>query len=100
MAKVKANRLEDGAFKNILDDLDNFGEALEKHPMEFENFKSIISKLTDNNPQNSQVAQWIIQDITQNAKEFTGKKLSIEIKVRNIDQNIASIDVATNEILH
>ncbi len=57
-----------GAFKNILDDLDNFGKALEKHPIEFENFKSIISKLTDNNPQNSQAAQWIIQDITQNAK--------------------------------
>lgn len=94
MAKVKASRLEDGAFKNILDDLDNFGEALEKHPIEFENFKSIISKLTDNNPQNSQAAQWIIQDITQNAKEFTGKKWKFEQVVVNSQNNNSYIDLA------
>ncbi|WP_212906261.1 hypothetical protein [Capnocytophaga stomatis] len=98
LARVRASRLEDGAFKNILDNLDSFGKELEKYPIEFDNFKNIISKLTDKNPQNSQAAHWILQDITQNAKEFSGKKLSIEFKVINSDKNISYIDVATDDV--
>lgn len=50
------------------------------------------------NPQNSQAAHWIIQDITDNADNFVGKKWRIETPVKNSDGNSAYIDVASNEI--
>lgn len=97
-AKVKASRQDDGDFASILDDLDNFGKTMASKPsIEFENFNNIISKLTDNNPQNSQAAHWIIQDITQNANEFVGKKWEIEFKVKNLDGNNAAVDVAARD---
>lgn len=99
LAKVKASRLDEGDFATILDDLDNFGKKMAAEPsIEFDNFKNIISKLTDKNPQNSQAAHWIIKDITDNVDDFVGKKWSIETAVKNSDGNSAYIDVASNEI--
>jgi len=99
LAKVKASRLDEGDFATILDDLDNFGKKMDAEPsIEFDNFKNIISKLTDRNPQNSQAAHWIIKDITDNVNDFVGKKWNIEAAVKNSDGNSAYIDVASNEI--
>lgn len=99
LAKIKASRLDEGDYATILNDLDSFGKKLASEPtIEFENFKNIIGKLTDGNPQNSQAAHWIIQDITDKAKDFVGKKWKIEDMVKNSDGNSAYIDVASADI--
>jgi len=99
ISNIKASKLDDGSFKAIIDDLDAFGKKLvNKSDIEFENFNSLFGKLTDNNTQNSQAAQWIIQDITNNTDDFVGKKWKFEASVTNSDGNIAFIDAASSEI--
>ncbi|MFV0587985.1 hypothetical protein [Bacteroides reticulotermitis] len=99
LSTVHASRLPDGDYVTILNDLDKFGNKLATTSnTEFVNFKNIIGKLTDNNPQNSQAAHWIIQDITNNMGDFAGKKWDIEFPVRNSDGNASFIDVASNSI--
>ena len=74
LVKIKASTLKEGAFKNSLDDLDDFATALDKNSIQIQNPTAIIN----NNPNNSQAVHWIIQDITQSVKEFAGKKLTFE----------------------
>ena len=98
LVKIKASTLKEGAFKNILDDLDDFATALDKNSIQIQNPTAIISKLLDNNPNNSQAVHWIIQDITQSVKEFAGKKLTFEFSLKNSSQNTAHIDVITDDL--
>ena len=98
LVKIKASTLKEGAFKNILDDLDDFATALDKNSIQIQNPTAIISKLLDNNPNNSQAVHWIIQDITQSVKEFAGKKLTFEFSKKNSSQNTAHIDVITDDL--
>jgi len=98
LVKIKASTLKEGAFKNILDDLDDFATALDKNSIQIQNPTAIISKLLDNNPNNSQAVHWIMQDITQSVKEFAGKKLTFEFSLKNSSQNTAHIDVITDDL--
>lgn len=98
LVKIKASTLKEGAFKNILDDLDDFATALDKNSIQIQNPTAIINKLLDNNPNNSQAVHWIIQDITQSVKEFAGKKLTFEFSLKNSSQNTAHIDVITDDL--
>ena len=98
LVKIKASTLKEGAFKNILDDLDDFATALDRNSIQIQNPTAIISKLLDNNPNNSQAVHWIMQDITQSVKEFTGKKLTFEFFAKNSSQNTAHIDVITDDL--
>ena len=98
LVKIKASTLKEGAFKNILDDLDDFATALDKNSIQIQNPTAIISKLLDNNPNNSQAVHWIIQDITQSVKEFAGKKVTFEFSLKNSSQNTAHIDVITDDL--
>ncbi|QEC44682.1 hypothetical protein [Pseudobacter ginsenosidimutans] len=97
LARVKGSRLDEGSFVTVMTDLDRFGKTMAAHPtIEFDNFGSLIGKLTDGNPQNTQAAHWIIQDLTENANDFAGKKWNIELSVKNSDDNYAFIDLASN----
>jgi hypothetical protein len=49
------------------------------------------------NTQNSQAAQWIIQDITEHVDDFVGKKWKFELPVTNANSNPARIDMAYTE---
>ena len=98
LIKIKASTLKEGAFKNILDDLDDFATALDKNSIQIQNPTAIINKLLDNNPNNSQAVHWIMQDITQSVKEFAGKKLTFEFSLKNSSQNTAHIDVITDDL--
>ena len=98
LVKIKASTFKEGAFKNILDDLDDFATALDKNSIQIQNPTAIISKLLDNNPNNSQAVHWIMQDITQSVKEFAGKKLTFEFSLKNSSQNTAHIDVITDDL--
>jgi len=99
IGNIHASRLDDGSFKAIVDDLDALGKKIANKPdVEFDNFNSILGKLNDNNPQNSQAAHWIIQDITENVDDFAGKKWKFEATVTNSDGNASFIDAASNEI--
>jgi hypothetical protein len=99
IGNIHASRLDEGSFKAIVDDLDALGNKMvEKSNIDFDNFNSLLGKLNDNNPQNSQAAHWIIQDIKANADDFVGKKWKFEERVSNSDGNAAFIDVASNEV--
>ena len=97
LARVKGSKLDEGSFVTVMTDLDRFGKTMAAHPtIEFDNFGSLIGKLTDGNPQNTQAAHLIIQDLTENASDFAGKKWNIELSVKNSDDNYAFIDLASN----
>jgi len=80
LVKIKASTLKEGAFKNILDDLDDFATALDKNSIQIQNPTAIIS------------------NITQSVKEFAGKKLTFEFSKKNSSQNTAHIDVITDDL--
>ena len=97
LARVQGSRLDEGSFVTVMTDLDRFGKTMAAHPtIEFDNFGNLIGKLTDGNPQNTQAAHWIIQDLTENAGEFAGKKWNIEFQVTNSNGHNAYIDMASN----
>lgn len=99
LANVKASTLDEGDFATIIGNLDNFGKKLAQDAykdIRFNNFENIINKLTDNNTQNSQAAQWIIQDITQNTDDFKGYTWTMESQVKNSGGNTAYIDLKSD----
>ena len=99
LSSIHASKLSDGSYASIMEDLNQLGNTMAKNTnVEFENFNRLIGKLINDNTQDSQAAQWIMQDLTDNIGDFAGKKWTFELPLKNSDGNSAYIDMASNEI--
>ncbi len=70
------------SYKDVLQNLDNFGKKVDEKNIALENFGSLLSEIKES-PNKSDGANWIVKYLGDNAGDFSGKKIKFEEYISN-----------------